>query len=223
MEQLKILHAGCGDSPLPRDWQSFRETRLDSDPEVNPDVLASIVAMPMIEDESFDAVLASHVVEHLYAHEAAMALTEFHRVLKPGGIMEVWVPDLQTIGGRLGLDQLDVPFYLCSMGPITPLDMIYGHRPGVANGKKGMAHKTGFTASVLKAACQRAGFTKILIEREGAELKAKAIKSERAKGGDVPSQHDPKHNGECFTPTSEPPGSDSGDTTSTTRASCQPV
>ncbi len=176
MELKKILHAGCGDGKLPKDWQAYREIRLDNDPTLSPDIVASIVAMPMIEDESFDAVLASHVVEHLHAHEAAMALAEFHRVLKPDGILELWVPDLQTIGGRIALDQLDVPVYQCSMGPITPLDMLYGHRGDIAKGRQGMGHKTGFTTSVLKAALHRAGFEKVLIDREGFELKAKALK-----------------------------------------------
>lgn len=41
-------------------------------------------------DETFDVVVASHVLEHL--ENAAEALSDWHRVLKPGGLMLVGVP-----------------------------------------------------------------------------------------------------------------------------------
>ncbi len=46
---------------------------------------------------SFDAIYASHVVEHLYRTEACVLLTECRRVLRPGGILRVVVPDLRAI------------------------------------------------------------------------------------------------------------------------------
>ena len=216
MEALrKLLHVGCGNGKLPDGYGLYRETRLDCDASAFPDILASAVAMPMVEDESFDRVFASHVVEHMYAHEAALALAEFHRVLKPGGVCAVMVPDLQSIGGRLALDQLDVPVYLTAMGPITPLDMLYGHRASVAKGETPMAHKTGFTATTLKAALQRAGFEKVVVDRGGSgntELKASAIK------GEPPCLQNHKPSGDTSTPISDTRGS--RNTTSTTPASC---
>ncbi len=191
-----LLHAGCGTGKLPYGYQTFRETRLDCDAMVRPDVLSSIVAMPMLKDETFDRVFASHVVEHLYSHEVGMALAEFHRVLKPGGILEVFVPDLQAIGGKIALDQLDMPAYLCSMGPITALDMLYGHRASIAKGELAMVHRTGFTGSVLKAALQRAGFEKVVLDRDGGslELKGTAIKAEVADASSEPGAESvPEH------------------------------
>ncbi len=175
-----LLHVGCGRGKLPRGYETYAECRLDCDPGCEPDVLASLVAMPMVGDETFDRVFASHVVEHLHAHEAALALAECHRVLKPGGVLEVFVPDLQAVGGRVALDQLCEPVYQSAMGPVTPLDMLYGHQASVAKGESFMAHKTGFTASVLRAALRRAGFEKVLIDRSGGalELKGTAIKGE---------------------------------------------
>lgn len=175
-----LLHVGCGTSPLPDGYKSYKEVRLDCDPASEPDIVASIVALPMIPKESHDAIFASHVLEHLFAHEANMALAEMFRVLKPDGILEVFVPDLQGIGAKLALDQLEEPLYLSNIGPISPMDMIYGHRGSVAQGRASMAHKTGFTASVLRSALKRAGFEKVLVEREqhrgSAELKAIAVK-----------------------------------------------
>jgi ubiquinone/menaquinone biosynthesis C-methylase UbiE len=56
---------------------------LDIRPEVNPDIIADICDMPQVEDASFDVVLASMVLTH--AHNLEGCLSEFHRVLRPGG------------------------------------------------------------------------------------------------------------------------------------------
>ena len=42
----------------------------------------------------FAAAFSSHVIEHLYYNEAVSTLKEVHRVLMPGGIFRVAVPDL---------------------------------------------------------------------------------------------------------------------------------
>jgi Methyltransferase domain len=173
----RLLHAGCGPNKKPKGYESFRETRLDCDPQCKPDIVASIVAMPMVETGSFAAVFCQHCLEHLFHHEVALALAEFNRVLEDGGICEVIVPDLQGIGGRLAADEAEVPLYGNMVwGAISPLDMIFGHRASVARGNLHMAHRTGFTSSVLKAALCRAGFEKVLVERVGFDLKGQAVK-----------------------------------------------
>ena len=48
-------------------------------------------------DASIDAVLASHVLEHLTVDEARSCVAEIHRVLKPGGVVRVAVPDLDAV------------------------------------------------------------------------------------------------------------------------------
>jgi ubiquinone/menaquinone biosynthesis C-methylase UbiE len=171
-----VLHAGCGSkaNELPREFAGYKETRLDANRSVQPDIVASIVAMPMIEDDSYDAVNCSHTLEHLFAHEVAMALAEFRRVLKPCGVLRIGVPDLQAIGGKLALDQADYVLYLGGLGAVTPLDMLYGHRGSVGSGNLFMAHKSGFTSSVLKSMLEAAGFEQIQIEREKFELRAYA-------------------------------------------------
>lgn len=44
-----------------------------------------------IEDNSCDFILFSHVIEHLYS--PILALNECFRILKPGGILLLWVPN----------------------------------------------------------------------------------------------------------------------------------
>ena len=48
-------------------------------------------------DGSIDAVLASHVLEHLTVGEARSCVAEIHRVLAPGGVVRVAVPDLDAV------------------------------------------------------------------------------------------------------------------------------
>lgn len=66
----------------------LRYVTADLDPE-GVDVQLDITAMPF-EDGAFDAILCSHVLEHVADDRAAMS--ELHRVLKPGGWATVLVP-----------------------------------------------------------------------------------------------------------------------------------
>lgn len=54
-------------------------------------------------DASFTAVYASHLLEHMYLEEADRLLRECFRVLKPGGVVRMVVPDVDPlIRGYLG-------------------------------------------------------------------------------------------------------------------------
>lgn len=44
-------------------------------------------------DNSFDLIYCSHVLEHFPWYTIDEALKEFYRILKPGGVIEIWVPD----------------------------------------------------------------------------------------------------------------------------------
>jgi len=46
---------------------------------------------------TFDLIYASHVLEHIPWYNTVKALEETLRVLKLGGVLEVWVPDLGVI------------------------------------------------------------------------------------------------------------------------------
>lgn len=50
-----------------------------------------------LEDNVCDAVYHSHVLEHLGCEQGRKLMVECHRVLKPGGIARVAVPDLEQI------------------------------------------------------------------------------------------------------------------------------
>jgi len=44
-------------------------------------------------DNTFEVVYASHILEHVAWFQAQETLNEWARVLRPGGALEVWVPD----------------------------------------------------------------------------------------------------------------------------------
>src|SRR6185436_5550447 len=59
-----------------------------------------------LPDASCAAVYHSHVLEHFSRAEAPLFLQECHRLIAPGGLLRVVVPDLETIA-RLYLKNLD--------------------------------------------------------------------------------------------------------------------
>ncbi len=46
------------------------------------------------DDDVFDLIYASHILEHIPWQYTEQALKEWVRVLKPGGWLEIWVPDI---------------------------------------------------------------------------------------------------------------------------------
>lgn len=176
-----VLHVGCGPYNPNKLHAVFRkpgwrELRLDINPEVKPDIVSSMLSMPMLADASVDAVWSSHNLEHLYAHEVPVALAEFQRVLKPGGLALITLPDLQKVAELVAADKLEDMAYMSPAGPIAPLDTIYGHGASIARGNTYMAHNTGFTAKTLAGALTRAGFERIEVKRSNFDLWAVAYK-----------------------------------------------
>ncbi len=66
--------------------------------------------LSFLQDGLFDELYASHILEHLdYKEEIDQALSEWFRVLTPGGRLKVSVPDMDILCQMfLARDQLDV-------------------------------------------------------------------------------------------------------------------
>lgn len=147
-----VLHVGCGRDRLPSHIPHDQEIRLDINPDAEPDIVASMTDMGDIGP--FDGIYTSHALEHLAPHDVARALSEFRRVLKPGGVAIIVVPDLEDIRPT------DDVVYVCNSGiPITGLDMYYG-LACLLEANPFMAHRTGFVAATLEKAMRAAGFAK---------------------------------------------------------------
>ncbi len=86
-------------------------------------------------DASFDAVVLSHLIEHVY--RPAQLLGECARILKPGGLLSIVTPNAESFGhGRFGQDWrgLEPPRHLqvFTLGALTGLVGASGLRVRVA-------------------------------------------------------------------------------------------
>ena len=151
----RVLNVGSGSKNPSRLHASFKgddwqEIRLDIDEKVDPDIVGSITDMrDVVPDKVVDAVWSCHILEHLYEHDAPLALAEFRRILRPDGFALINCPDVAAIARLIIDDQFDTPAYMSAAGPITALDMLWGHSKSIAAGNHYMAHKTGFTTRRL--------------------------------------------------------------------------
>ena len=153
----RILHAGAGSGTMRDLFKSYQEVRLDIDPGVKPDIVASITDMGEIGE--YEAVYCAHCLEHLYPHELPLALKEFRRVLKPGNLAFIIVPDLE------GIQPTEDLVYISEDGDrITGLDMIFGCRKYLAKSPH-MAHHNGFVKATLEKAILEAGFVHAGVKR----------------------------------------------------------
>lgn len=162
-----FLHVGCGQKTQNQTTSGFAsalewsELRFDIDPSVSPDIEGTILEMSGVPDASVDAIFSSHNIEHVYPHEVPVALCEFIRVLRPDGFVILTCPDLQSVAALIAEDKLTHSAYESPAGPITPLDILYGHRVSMAAGNLYMAHKCGFTKTVLQGTLLEAGFSSV--------------------------------------------------------------
>ena len=75
-----LVGPGQGLDPVVLRWRGYEVTTFDIDSTFAPDVLGSVHAMPQFADAQFDAVIASHVLEHLPEPYLDGALDEIARV-----------------------------------------------------------------------------------------------------------------------------------------------
>lgn len=94
------LNIGCG-RRYHDDW-----TNLDLESN-DPDVIQHDITKGVpFEENHFDSVYHSHVLEHLTPEQGRRLIEECYRVLAPGGILRIVVPDLERIA-RLYLETHD--------------------------------------------------------------------------------------------------------------------
>jgi predicted SAM-dependent methyltransferase len=157
-----FLHVGCGpqnkSSCLGFNNDNWKEIRFDIDKNVNPDIVGTLTDMSLIETGSVDAIYSSYNLDHIYAHEVPIAFKEFYRVLNEDGIVVVKCPDIQSVCELIAQDKLFEPLYDSVLGPIYPIDVIYGNRQEIQLGNEYMAKKVGFTYSLLNKTFAAAGF-----------------------------------------------------------------
>jgi predicted SAM-dependent methyltransferase len=140
------LNLGSGTTPIPG---FVNVDALKDAPGV--DVVADIGERLPFEDGTAELVYASHLLEHFPTDRVPGMLAEWRRVLRPGGVLLVAVPDLEAIASVLSSRK----------GWFTPpnapwIGAIYGGQKDEYD-----FHKTGFTAPWLAYLMRNAGFGEI--------------------------------------------------------------
>ena len=101
------LHIGCGKNIF-EDW-------INIDIEANHpcvDLLCDIRNELPFEDESCSFIYNEHVLEHLTVEEGLFFLKECHRVLQPGGVLRVAMPDLKDVVDNYNSENFRDPDWL---------------------------------------------------------------------------------------------------------------
>lgn len=166
-----VLHIGSGQNKPGRlppafsgpEWEILR---LDSVPDTRPDLVSTLTDMRIVGTGEVDGVFTSHDLEHLYPHEVPRALAEMRRVLRTTGQAVITLPDLQSAAQAIAQGQAARPLYDSPMGPVTALDIVYGHHKSLATGNPAMLHKSGFTTEILQRLLEAAGFASVRVRRD---------------------------------------------------------
>ena len=138
------LHIG-GREPHP-DWQIVNIVASE-----HADYVRSCTDLSPFADGTVAEIYASHVVEHLgYKRDLVRALTEFHRVLVPGGTLRVSVPDLKT------LCELFLHPALDAASRYHVMRMMFGGQMDEAD-----FHYVGLSEEILTSFMLRAGFDRV--------------------------------------------------------------
>ncbi len=75
---------------------------MDANPAEHVDHVGNAIDLSRFDDDTFSEIYSSHVVEHFDYHiELIKTLKEWRRVLIPGGLMYVSVPDLDVLSGLM--------------------------------------------------------------------------------------------------------------------------
>lgn len=140
------LHLGCGARHIP----GFVHIDLGNFDHL--DHRHAFDVLPFLADGSAGLIYCSHGLNYLDDEAAEAALLEWHRVLAPGGLLRLAVPDfaaLCTLYQRTG-ELTDV------LGPI------YGRMPvATAQGEHFIHHRTAYDAPRLRARLLHCGYTEV--------------------------------------------------------------
>ena len=154
----KVVHVGCGpERVIHQVFTDWIPIHVDIDESVKPDVVDDCIKLSKFENESVDGIYSSHNIEHLNHLDGEAALENYHRVLKPGGLLVITCPDLMYVCRMVVEGKLFDKAYDSPAGPITPADMLYGYIP-YARANVYQIHRFGYTRDSLEQALFRNRF-----------------------------------------------------------------
>ncbi|MFA6047068.1 MAG: methyltransferase domain-containing protein, partial [Phycisphaerales bacterium] len=117
----------------------------------DPEILAKATEIPL-DDGVADEIMAIHLFEHFYYWEAPKALAEWRRLLKPGGLLVLEMPDVKKCAKNL--------VRLIETEDLKNIDSLAMH--GLYGDPREedpwMSHKWGWTPKTLRKLLRAHGF-----------------------------------------------------------------
>jgi predicted SAM-dependent methyltransferase len=134
------LHLGCGRRHIP----GYVHIDVVDYPHV--DHVSSIDNLSFLQDRSVELIYNCHVLEHFKRREVNRVLREWYRVLAPGGLLRVSVPDFAAL----------CEVYVRSRDLGLVIGPIFGRQDYLYN-----IHYNLFDFDTLKAQLEQAGFSQV--------------------------------------------------------------
>lgn len=103
------LHLGCGKRDFGPEWIHIDSAKFDH-------VIHFDVTKLPFHDKSVDVIYASHLIAYFDRHEIMHVLSEWKRVIRPGGILRLATPDYfkmskMYLESKIRLDDIHGPLY----------------------------------------------------------------------------------------------------------------
>jgi predicted SAM-dependent methyltransferase len=154
----------------------WTEIRIDAYADMKPDAVHSLTHLPMIEDNSLDAVWLGHLLHRLSFKDGRAVLAEVMRGLKHEGVIVASVPDIQVAATYAAHGELEKTVYSAPVGDISALDMIYGYQKAINAGDASCHHLSGFTAETFGLFLREAGISNLQMQQRGHDVYASGKK-----------------------------------------------
>lgn len=177
---MRLLNIGAGSKGIPvLPWyEGWDVVRLDIEPKAEPDLLMDALDIDTLKPGQFDAIYASHVLEHIYLFHLMRFLNGVRNVLKSDGFAEFRVPNaLQACKVAVRKGRLSAPCYKIPGGMITAWDMLYGYTKYQMQWGEPMAHHNAFDPQRLAATLNYV-FDKVYVQDATWELRGVACKTD---------------------------------------------
>ncbi len=139
------LKLQIGSTTRPEGWHTLN---IAAGPEV--DYVGDCGSLAQFADNSIETIYASHVLEHVPYRQTEAVLREWFRVLIPGGLAMIAVPDLEALA------QLYLHPQMSAQDRLNIVQMIFGGQIDAHD-----FHYAGFNIELLGTWLHRAGFTAI--------------------------------------------------------------
>jgi len=141
------LNIGAGHRRIPG------YTGIDAVERPGADIIATADKIPL-GDGCCDEILAVHLLEHMFPWEAPRALAEWHRLLQPGGLLVLELPNLLKCCENVLANRVDFGKHPDQLG-------MWGLFGDNRTEDPFMMHRWAYSPATLTALLQACGFVKV--------------------------------------------------------------